>query len=45
MALSLETDKGTFIIDGTTPMLQPWKRLPYSWRYRLNGHQREKLSQ
>jgi len=45
MALSLETDKGTFIIDGTTPMLQPWQRLPYQWRYRLNGHQWEKFTQ
>lgn len=45
MALSLETDKGTFIMDGTTPLLQPWQRLPYQWRYRLNGHSWEKLSQ
>lgn len=35
LVLTIDTDHGTFVVDGTQPMLQPWQRAPFKWKSRL----------
>jgi len=35
--LCLVTDLGDYILDNRYPMIMPWTRLPYHWRYRWAG--------
>lgn len=35
LVLTIDTDHGTFVVDGTEPMLQPWNRAPFKWKSRL----------
>lgn len=35
MVLTIDTDHGTFVVDGMEPMLQAWDRAPFKWNSRL----------
>lgn len=35
LVLTIDTDHGTFVVDGLQPMLQPWQRAPFKWKSRL----------